>query len=156
MNTQSLYEKDFYAWTVETVNQLRSRQLNKIDIDHLAEEVESMGASEKRALESRFVVLIMHLLKWHIQKSERSNSWVGTIETQRLKIKRILKNTPSLRNNLYQLVDDADIYKEALIEASMETGLSRDKFPSGLPYTIEQILDDNFYPDNPDNPDNKE
>lgn len=146
MNLSQLYEKDFYAWTVETVNQLRSKQLNKIDIDHLAEEVESMGASERRQLQSRLEVLLMHLLKWQYQPSYQGKSWILTIEEQRARIKDHLKDNPSLKASLQAFLDRS--YRYAVIKAVNETGLNKSTFPSNLPYTITQILNDDFYPNN--------
>lgn len=146
MNLSQLYEKDFYQWTVETANQLRSRQLNKIDIDHLAEEVESMGISEIGQLGSRLEVLIIHLLKWQYQPSYRGRSWHLTINEQRIRVKRLLKKMPSLKSKLND--EFQEVYPIAVIRTEKETGLDRKTFPEIPPYTIDQILDDNFYPDN--------
>ncbi|WP_199244169.1 DUF29 domain-containing protein [Caedibacter taeniospiralis] len=52
--TSTLYEKDFYAWTMQTVKALRERAFDNLDIDHLAEEVESMGKSDFRELKKSF------------------------------------------------------------------------------------------------------
>ena len=147
MNTQSLYEKDFYAWTVETANQLRSRQLNKIDIDHLAEEVESMGASERRQLQSRLEVLLIHLLKLKYQPEyQHKGSWLRTVREQRKRLKDLLNQNPSLKSKIEVIALNA--YSYAKDSAVYETGLHMNTFPTQLPYTLEQILDDNFYPDN--------
>ena len=147
MNTQqSLYEQDYYAWTMDTVEKLKHGHFEQIDVDHLMEEVESMGISERSALESRMVVLIMHLLKWQIQQSNRCNSWKATIEQQRLRIKKLLKKMPSLKNILTEIFNDEDNYKDAVLSASKETGLSKSTFPNELPYTLEQLLDEDFYP----------
>jgi hypothetical protein len=72
--TSTLYEKDFYAWTMQTVKTLRERAFDNLDIEHLAEEVESMGKSDFRELKNRLIVLIAHLLKWEYQESQRSSS----------------------------------------------------------------------------------
>ena len=144
---QSLYDKDFYAWTIDIIDKLKTKQLNDLDIDHLIEEVESMGISEKRALESRLVVLLTHLLKWQIQKDMRCNSWKRTIEQQRLKIRKLIKSMPSLKNLFSELINDEDNYKDAVLSASSETGIDITIFPIKLPYTIEQIFDEGYYPD---------
>ena len=144
MNTQSLYEKDFYQWTVETANHLRSKKLNELDIDHLAEEVESMGISEIGQLGSRLEVLIIHLLKWQYQPSYRGRSWNLTINEQRIRVKRLLKKMPSLKSKLND--EFQEVYPIAVIRTEKETGLDRKTFPEIPPYTIDQILDDTFYP----------
>ena len=78
-----LYNTDFHAWTREQAALLKSGRLAEIDMNHLIEEIESMGKNERRELKSRLVILIMHLLKWQIQPERQSNSWRATIETQR-------------------------------------------------------------------------
>lgn len=85
------HETDFYAWTNEQVQLLKTGQLNQIDWQNIAEEIEDMGRSEKRQLESRLEVLIMHLLKWQFQPNLRSRSWQLTIKEQRLRLEKILQ-----------------------------------------------------------------
>src|SRR5487761_1403224 len=91
------YDRDFYAWTNEQARLLRTGELSAIDAANLAEEIESMGRSDRRELQSRLAVLIMHLLKWRFQPSARSAGWLGTIREQRLQIELILEDSPSLR-----------------------------------------------------------
>lgn len=79
-----LYEDDYYAWTIEQAQLLRAGALSAIDAANIAEEIESMGRSDRRELQSRLVVLTMHLLKWRFQPTARSSGWLGTIREQRL------------------------------------------------------------------------
>jgi uncharacterized protein DUF29 len=92
-----LYEDDFYAWTVEQTRLLRAGELANVDAANIAEEIESLGRSDRRELRSRLVVLTMHLLKWRHQPEGRSTSWSGTIREQRYQIGLILDDSPSLR-----------------------------------------------------------
>lgn len=145
MNLSQLYEKDFYQWTVETANYLRSKKLNELDIDHLLEEVESMGASERRQLQSRLEVLLIHLLKLKYQPEyQHKGSWLRTVKEQRKRLKDLLKQNPSLKPRIDVIALDA--YSYAKDSAVYETGLHMNTFPPQLPYTLEQILDDTFYP----------
>jgi hypothetical protein len=73
------YENDFYAWTVEQARLLRSGELSAIDAANVAEEIESMGRSDRREIKSRLIALLSHLLKWRMQPEIRSTSWSGTI-----------------------------------------------------------------------------
>jgi hypothetical protein len=136
------YEKDFYAWTQEQAHLLRIGQLNAIDIQHLAEEIEDMGRAEKRELESRLEVLLMHLLKWQFQPDLRSRSWRLTIKEQRLRLQKHLTENPSLKATLATTIESA--YRLAAIAAERETGL--DAFPELCPYAIEQIFSSEFLP----------
>ena len=145
MELKELYEKDFYAWTMETAKALRQQDFSNIDIEHLIEEIESVGASERRELESHLEVLLVHLLKWQYQPSLRGKSWELTIKEQRRKVTRRLRQTPSLKSKLDEMVSDA--YGDAWLCAQKETGLSEDCFPKTCPYSIDQILNDEFYPE---------
>lgn len=139
------YEQDFYGWTQEQAALLRAGQLNDLDIANLIEEVESMGRSEKRELESRLVILLHHLLKWHFQPVRRGRSWQLTIKAQRIDFFKVLRDNPGLKPRLQQCLIDA--YQSAVIRASQETGLDESDFPAECPWSFEQITDNNFYPD---------
>lgn len=152
MNTQphmqqgNLYEQDYYAWTVETANALKSKSYNSVDIEHLIEEIESMGASERSQLQNRLEVLIMHLLKLQYQSGYiGKRSWALTIKEQRKRIKRLLQKMPSLKACVQD--EAVEAYDYAVIRAAKETGITESVFPGMLPYVLEQILDDNFYPE---------
>ena len=73
--SNSLYDRDFYAWANQQAALLRAGRLAEADIENIAEEIESMGRSEKRELVSRLVVLLQHLLKWQFQPLFRGASW---------------------------------------------------------------------------------
>ena len=94
------YHQDFYGWAQEQAKLLREHRLNELDLENLLEEVESMGKSEKRELESRLEVLLTHLLKWHYQPNFQGKSWELTIRGQRAKSIRHLKENPSLKGQL--------------------------------------------------------
>jgi len=137
------YEEDFYAWTQEQTRLLRAGQWQLIDIQNLAEEIEDMGRAEKRELESRLEVLLMHLLKWQFQPSLRSRSWQLTIKEQRLRLQRHLKQNPSLKSAIPDVF--ADVYQLAVVSAERETSL--DIFPDVCPYDFEQVMTEAFLPD---------
>lgn len=133
-----LYEADFYAWTQQTADALRRRDFATVDIASLAEEVEDLGKRERAALESRLSILLAHLLKWDFQPSKRSHSWQATIQLQRARIQRLLRQSPSLHPYLQEIF--ADAYDEAILVAIKETGLARKSFPPQCAYTLEEAL----------------
>ena len=142
------HDRDFYAWTQNQAQLLRTGQFDVLDIQQIAEELEDMGRTEKRALESRLEVLIMHLLKWQYQPNLRflrmrfsPRSWQLTIREQRLRVQTLLEDNPSLQPYLSQRIDK--IYRLAVIAAERETGLNL--FPETCPYGIEQILSEDFF-----------
>ena len=138
------YQADFYAWTQQQAELLRNKKIEQIDWCNLAEEIEDMGRSEKRQLESRLEVLIMHLLKWQFQPNLRSRSWQLTIKEQRLRIEKLLVENPSLKSKLTDTREK--IYPLAVISAEKETGLS--SFPETCPYDLTEILAPEFLPNN--------
>jgi Domain of unknown function DUF29 len=140
-----LYEADFFRWTEAMAAALRSGDLSQLDLENLAEEIESLGRSDRRELKSRLVVLLHHLLKWQFQSELRSRSWRGTINEQRRQILDVLEDSPSLRSVLALSLDKC--YADARREAADETGLSIAVFPNSCSYGIEDILNHEFLPD---------
>ena len=138
----NLYDQDFYAWTHQQAKFLKEKTLDKLDLIHLFEEVESMWASERSELVNRLELLLGHLLKWQFQPTHRGNSWEYTIIEQRDKI-HIAEN-PSLKSYLDVAFEKG--YKYGVLLAAKETKLSRKDFPIVCDWTIEQVLDDDFFP----------
>jgi hypothetical protein len=127
MSNTAAYETDFYAWTIEQAGLLRAGRLSEADIENIAEEIESMGRSEKRELVNRLTVLLIHLLKWQAQPAFRGTSWRLTIAEQRTRLDEHLKDNPSLRSLLTPAIETA--YRLALLGAQKETGLAEGAFP---------------------------
>ena len=140
----TLYETDFYAWANEQAALLRAGKLSEADIENIAEEIESMGRSEKRELINLLSLLLMHLLKWRYQPLLQSASWRRTIEQQRHQLTRHLADNPSLKSRLDEAMFEA--YQDAVVEAEYETGLSRKSFPAVSPFAFDQAMDPDFWP----------
>jgi hypothetical protein len=138
------YDEDFFRWTQRQAALIRAGQCDSVDQEHVAEEIESLGISDRRQLRNRVEILMMHLLKWQFQPMHRSRSWQSTIRTRRGRIERVLKESPSLRREVAEL--SREEYPAAREAASAETGFALRTFPKSLPYTPEQFLDHDFYP----------
>jgi len=143
-NLAELYDEDFYEWTRRSAELLRAGRFEQADITHIAEEIEDMGKRDRRELNSRIQVLLIHLLKWRIQPDKRSRSWERTIAGQRVKLEQVLDDSPSLRQKIAAGLRDN--YAKAVHLAAIETGLTLDQFPAECPFTVEQILDPEFLP----------
>ena len=139
------YEKDFYSWTQEQADLLRNGQFNNLDIPNLIEEIETMGRSEKRELESRLTILLLHLLKWKYQEVRRGRSWQLSIDEQRIQFEETLNENPGLKPQLDEIVKKA--YRLAVIKAARETKISKAVFPESCPWALAQFIEDGFYPD---------
>src|ERR1700691_740820 len=94
------YDADFYGWANEQAALLREGRLAEADIANIAEEIESIGRSEKRELVSRLAVLLTHLLKWRYQPGGRGSSWRASIVVQRRALERHLADNPRLKTRL--------------------------------------------------------
>ena len=133
-----LYDRDFYAWANEQAALLRAGRLSAADIAHIAEEIESMGRSEKRELTSRLAMLLAHLLKWRFQPGRRGRSWQATIREQRSEVADVLADNPSLEARLDELLSNA--YGKAVQIAIRETDLPEETFPAICPWSFEQAM----------------
>jgi hypothetical protein len=142
---RSLYEQDFYAWANEQAALLRAGKFTAADIENIAEEIESMGRGEKRELVSRLTVLLLHLLKWRYQPEMRGASWRVSIANTRDDLADLLEDAPSLHAN--RGVHLASAYRRARRQASAETGLPEKTFPPTSPFSFDQALDVDFWPD---------
>jgi len=140
-----LYETDYLRWLDETIERLRQGALNELDRSNLVEELADMGRSERRAGESHLAVAIEHLLKYRYQPEGRSPSWERSIRHSRRQLRRLLRDSPSLRGHLQQQFEEC--YQDARYDAIQETGLPAARLPTESPFTLEQILDEAFWPE---------
>lgn len=133
-----LYERDFYAWANEQAGLLRSGNLTSADIANIAEEIETLGRSEKRELLSRLTVLLQHLLKWRYQPDRRSRSWELSIANARDELVEHLADNPSLKSKIPEAMQAS--YRRARRGAELETGLPGSTFPTDCPWTFDQAM----------------
>ena len=142
--TQTLYDTDFNLWIEQTITALKSGDIQTLDLENLIEEIEAMTRSDKREIFNRLKVLITHLLKCQYQPQKKTNSWIKTINEQRDQIELVLADSPSLRPYLTSKL--GEIYKKAKRDAVTETKLTPETFPTDCPFTEEQILDSEYFP----------
>ena len=138
------YEGDIAAWADEQARLIRAGRFDLLDLEHLADEIEDVGKSERRELASRLAVLLVHLLKWQHQPERRGRSWQGTIREQRRAVLLHLDDVPSLR----PLLDNHDWiarpWTDAVAQAVAETGL--DEFPEACPWPMTDVLREGWTP----------
>jgi hypothetical protein len=104
---RSLHDSDFYAWSLEQAALLREGRVAEADLAAIAQEIESMGKTEKRELVSRLTVLLLHLLKWQYQPTGRGNSWRLSIANARDEISDLIADNPSLKSILDDVMASA-------------------------------------------------
>jgi Domain of unknown function DUF29 len=139
------YETDFYQWTQTQAAALRAKDWGALDVDNLAEEIESLGNEQRHAVRSHLRVLLWHGLKWAYQPDHRSTSWRTSILNARAEIADRLEDYPSLRPRVPALL--ASAYPRARRLAAAETGLPLATFPEVCPWPLEQVLDEDFWPE---------
>jgi hypothetical protein len=147
----SLHERDLALWAEGQARALAERRAAALDWDNLAEEIESLGRSERREIRSRLAVLLLHLLKWERQPERRKYGWRSTIMEQRSMIAESIADSPSLGAYPAQVLPWA--WRVAVARASEEPGLPAEALPAECPYTLAQVLGFAFLPGPPGGPD---
>ena len=139
------YQQDFYGWLKATACLVREGRFTDVDTEHVAEELEGMGRTEKRELINRLAILLTHLLKWQYQPVRRSRSWQNTLTVQRSDLLDLLEDSPSLLNEIAPAIQKA--YKKALLLVEEETGIGAGSLPPVSPFSFDQIADSEFLPE---------
>jgi hypothetical protein len=145
--SDSLYERDFHAWLNDQAAKLRERSHNDIDWDNLAEEVESVGRSQKREIRDRLASLIRHLLKWQFQPGHRAESWRIAIGEQRTFLGGLIELSPSLSGFVSEAFPGEYRYGRQL--ALNDIGVREDVIPETPPFDLDQAMNDRYLPGEP-------
>lgn len=145
---KTLYDQDYHLWLETTIKQLRSRQLESVDWENLIDELEGMNRSDKRAIFSLLTRLLEHLLKliyWEKERDYNANKWRLEIYNFRVQIKRLLKDSPSLKPYLVEIFDEC--YLDARVAVSILMECNINILPEVAIITLEQALNENWFPD---------
>ena len=154
MKNEQLYEQDFNRWRQNIIEQIKQQRFNLIDWDNLLLELEDMGKAEKRAFLSNLTILIAHLLKLMIQADApdtMKGSWYSSVIEHRFRVIKDLEENPSFKNYIQEIISKAytDARKLAIKEsknAKLVIGQpTQTEYPVNSPFTIEQLLDEDFY-----------
>ncbi len=141
-NLQTLYGEDYVLWLDETTKQLKQRDCNNLDWEHLIEEIESLGNEQRRKVESYLRQILKHLLLYQYwQLEDCLHHWEIEIDNFRTELKTLIKSK-TLYNYFSSILPET--YQDALRQAIKKSRLTC--FPQTCPYTLEQILDFDFLP----------
>ncbi len=141
------YEADFVAWLEDQARRARCGDLDALDLENIAEELEGMARSDRREIRNRLTVLLIHLLKCLVRPGKRSASWLGTIAEQRDGIAVLLEDSPSLWAYPAEILSRC--YPSARRKAAYQMRLSERAFPEQCPFAIGEVLDPRWLPTNP-------
>src|SRR5713101_2369166 len=143
---RGLYERDYYTWALQQARALKEHRLEELDWENLADEVEGLAKTERRELRSRLKVLLEHLMKWQFQPQRRTRSWRATVAVQRVEILEHLDENPGLKRSLPDVL--AQAYNAARVDVTTRLLRSTDpQPPDSCPWTFEQVMDEQFWPD---------
>ncbi len=146
VNTITLYEQDYCLWLQETAQKLRSQKWSDLDVDNLIEEIESLARSEKKEMKSRLITLIEHLLKlqyWEAEKADNARGWRNTVVEQRRQLELLLEDSPSLKPILADIFFDC--YQKARKDTLQKCQLQGEIFPYTPPFTVEDVVDLDYW-----------
>lgn len=138
------YDGDVYGWSLEQAKLLREGHYDAVDIENVAEEIESLGRSQPAALQSSYRLIAAHLLKVFFQPERLTRSWTVTILRERLNAQDCLDASPSLKPRRQELFTFA--YRQARKLAAAETGLPLKTFPVEPPFTLDQLSSEDYTP----------
>lgn len=148
----ALYDQDFYQWTQEQAALLREGAWHELDVAHLIEEIEDVGHSQRDALASHLEILLTHLLKLALTARDHPHDlaragrgWRQSCRVQRLQIAKRLRRNPSLRSTVPE--ECAEAYEIARVEAAIALDVDEAIVPEVCPWTAEQVLDGDFWPE---------
>lgn len=141
----TLYDTDVYAWSQQQAALLRDQKTHALDYAHLAEEIDSVGASQHHAVSSAVYQILVHLLKWRYQPTRQGRSWRVSLVEHRNRLPRRLRRAPSLAGEIPAMI--AEEYPAACRKVSAQTGLPLSTFPVQCPWTPEELRDMDFYPE---------
>ena len=143
---EQLYEREYDRWLSETIELLKNRQFDRVDYEHLIEELAALRRSEKTAVKSLSLQIIIHLLLyqfWTTERERNSNHWAAEIITFRVQLE--YKLTTNLSKFLELELELENIYENARLIAEKKTGLKN--LPIICPYSLRQILEKQWFPD---------
>lgn len=142
--TASLYDQDQYLWLEDMVMRLKARDFQGLDVEHLIEEMEILAGRDRAEIESRLIVLWVHLLKRiYINNTYDNRGWEVTIREQRRQLIIALRQSPSLKRYFLKILDQT--WQDALIEVREDYPLVQ--FPDTWKFScdVDLLLTEKFW-----------
>lgn len=149
-SANDLYESDFYAWTQEQARAVEEGRWPDVDAVNVADELQTLGREVAREIGARTEILLSHLLKWRQLAEYRGFAWKENIDRQREQVEGLFAENPSLREARARFV--ARAYENARRRLKYETYFEPTDFPASCPFTVEQVFDAGYFPEELDAP----
>ena len=146
----NLYERDFHAWTKAQSQAIAERRWTDVDAANVAEEVRSLGLQVEREIEDRLEILLSYLLKWQLLAEYRGLAWKENITRQRQELADLIAENPILTEKKEKFL--AEVYGHARMRLKFETYFFHTDFPPSCPFTVGQVFDSDYFPEELDAP----
>jgi hypothetical protein len=146
----SLYDTDFHAWTVSQSRAIAEGRWSDVDAVNLEDEIRSLGIQIEREIGDRLEILLSYLLKWQRLAEFRGFAWKENIDRQREEVAELFTESPSLTDRKEQFV--ARAYGHARRRLKYETYFFETDFPPSCPFTVTQVFDPEYFPEELDAP----
>ena len=146
MMNKPLYDQDFLRWTAEQARALHDAahvgSNLPLDWDNLAEEIESLGRAQRNQLASRIATILEHLMKLQASPAEAPRrGWEATIIRERARIERLLRDSPSLRQEVASMIEEELQDARKVVKREMaDHGEAAAALLDGLRYNEDQVL----------------
>ncbi|MGA7239219.1 MAG: DUF29 domain-containing protein [Bryobacteraceae bacterium] len=136
---KTLYGTDFAEWSAQTAELLRQRRFDEIDIENVAEEIQSLGDSQFQGARSQLGRMLWDLINRKLKPERDGGTWRASIVNAQQEILDAIDSSPSLRRRLTDRFDQT--YRQAIKGARYETGLDAVEIPAECPFVLEQLLE---------------
>jgi len=145
------YDRDFFAWTQQQAEFLRREAILRpgtdLDLENLAEEIESLGKRDRRALTNNVARIAEHLLKLqHSPATDPRPGWESSVDVHRSKARKILADSPGLRSDLQATLGESYADGRRRAARALRGEVDPKVLPERCPYTVDQILDHDWWP----------
>jgi len=145
------YDRDFFAWTQQQAELLRRAAAGEpaadLDLENLAEEIESLGKRDRRALTNNVARIAEHLLKLQYSPAKDPRpGWENSVDVHRSKVRRILADSPGLRSDLQDTLGESYDDGRRRAARALRGEVDPKTLPRTCPYTVDQILDHDWWP----------
>jgi hypothetical protein len=148
---ESRYDRDFVGWTQQQAELLRRevtlRPGTDLDFENLAEEIESLGKRDRRALTNNVARIAEHLLKVQYSPAKDPRpGWENSVDVHRSKARKILADSPGLGSDLRDTLDKSYDDGRRRAARALRGEVDPKVLPERCPYTVDQMLDQDWWP----------
>lgn len=142
-----LYEADFFAWSFHQAELVRQKRFDELDLENIAEEIESLGRSRRQELYRRMARLIEDLIKLDVScLYDPRRQWILSVDEQRRQIAELIEESPSLKPQLTDTFARAWVHGAEMARGGLEE-YDHDMISDKPSFELSDALDHKFIPE---------